>query len=145
VDLASKPAASRLGMVHVHDPRVRWSVRAAQVLRIAAAASEWHAPTVDLLAVIGAPAGPRDDSHRVVVVRGSRGRDIALLAAGPIDVADVDPADVLALPAALAASAPYVSAIIVARDGSLSLLLEPSAVPFAEDTVPGEELCPSRS
>jgi hypothetical protein len=132
-------------MVHVHDPRVRWSVRAAQVLRIAAAATEWHAPTVDLLAVLGAPASPRVDGQRAVIVRGSSGRDIALLAAGPIDVADVDAADVLALPAALAASAPHISAIIVARDGSLSLLLEPSTVPFAEDTVLGEELCPSRS
>jgi hypothetical protein len=132
-------------MVHVHDPRVRWSVRAGQVLRIAAAASEWHAPTVDLLAVLGAPASPRGAGQRVVIVRGSRGRDIALLATGAIDVADVDPADVLALPAAVAASTPHISAIIVARDGSLSLLVEPSTVPFAEDTVLGEELCPSRS
>src|SRR5262245_46255787 len=121
-------------MVHVLDPRVRWSVRAAQVLRIAAAAAEWHAPTVDLLAVLGAPASPRNDRQRAVIVRGSLGRDIALLAAGPIDVADVDPADVLALPAAFAASAPHISAIIVARDGSLSLLIEPSTVSFAEDT-----------
>jgi hypothetical protein len=132
-------------MVHVHDPRVRWSVRAAQVLRIATAATEWHAPTVDLLAVLGAPASTRGNGQRVVIVRGSRGRDIALLAAGPIDVADVDPGDVLALPAAFTTAAPHISAIIVARDGSLSLLLEPSTVPFAEDTVPGEELCPSRS
>jgi hypothetical protein len=142
VDLGSKP---RLGMVHVLDPRVRWSVRAAQVVRIAAAAAEWHAQTVDLLAVLGAPASPASDRQRAVIVRGSLGRDIALLAAGPIDVADVDPADVLALPAAFAASAPHISAIIVSRDGSLSLLIEPSTVPFAEDPVLGEELCPSRS
>jgi hypothetical protein len=141
VDLARKS----VGIVHVHDPRVHWSVRAAQVTRIAAAAAEWHAPTVDLLAMIGAPATPRDTTLRVVIVREASGRDIALLAAGPIDVADVDPSDVLPLPAALAASAPHISAIVVARDGSLSLLLEPSTVTFAEDTVLGEELCPSRS
>lgn len=145
MDLDSKRPGPRLGMVHVHDPRVRWSVRAAQVMRIAAAAVEWHAPTVDLLAMLGAPAGPRSTAQRVVIVREASGRDIALLAAGAIDVADVDPSDVLPLPAAFAASAPHISAIIVARDGSLSLLLEPSTVTFAEDTVPGEELCPSRS
>ena len=132
-------------MVHVHDPRVRWSVRAAQVMRIAAAAAEWHAPTVDLLAMLGAPASRRDETQRVVIVRAASGRDVALLAVGPIDVAEVEPSDVLALPAALVASAPHISAIVVARDGSLSLLLEPSTVTFAEDTVLGEELCPSRS
>jgi chemotaxis signal transduction protein len=132
-------------MVHVHDPRVRWSVRASQVMRIAAAAAEWHAPTVDVLALIGAPPAPRGDGHRVVIVRSPHGRDIALLAAGPVDVADVDASDVLALPDVLAASAPQISAIIVRRDGSLSLLLEPSSVTTVEDTVPGEELCPSRS
>ena len=79
-----------------------------------------------------------------MIVRGRQGRDLALLAPGPIDVADVDASDVLPLPAALAQT-PEVSAIIVARDGSLSLLLEPSAVTIAHDTVPGEELCPSRS
>ena len=138
-------AGPRLGMVHVHDPRVRWSVRAAQVMRIASAAAEWHAPTVDLLAILGAAPSPRDATQRVVIVREAGGRDIALLAPGPIDVADVDPSDVLALPPAIAASAPHISAIIVARDGTLSLLLEPSTVTFAEDTVLGEELCPSHS
>jgi chemotaxis signal transduction protein len=132
-------------MVHVHDPRVRWSVRAAQVMRIAAAAAEWHAPTVDLLAMLGAPASRRDATQRALIVSAANGRDIALLAIGPIDVADVDPSDVLALPEALAASAPHISALVVARDGSLSLLLEPSTVTFAEDTVIGEELCQSRS
>jgi len=139
VDLGSK-----LGVVHVHDPRVRWSVRATEVLRIAPAAAEWHAITVDVLSLIGAPAIARTASQRVVIVRGGKGRDLALLAPGPIDVADIDASDVLPLPAALAV-APEISAIIVARDGSLSLLLEPSAVTIAQDTVPGEELCPSRS
>ena len=138
------PGSKRLGMVHVHDPRVRWSVRASEVLRIAPAAAEWHAITVDVLSLIGAPPIARTASHRVVIVRGDTGRDLALLAPGPIDVAEVDPGDVLPLPAALA-RAPGISAIIVARDGSLSLLLEPSAVTIAQDTVPGEELCPSRS
>lgn len=132
-------------MVHVLDPRVRWSVRASEVTRIALAAAEWHAPTVDVLAQLGAPATPRLEAQRVVIVRGARGRDIALLAGGPIDVAEIDPGDVLALPDALADAAPQIPAIIVARDGSLSLLLEPSIVTVAEDTVPGEELCPSRS
>jgi hypothetical protein len=133
-------------MVHVHDPRVRWSVRASEVLRIAPAAAEWHAITVDVLSLIGAPAIARTAAQRVVIVRGGKGRDrdLALLAPGPIDVADVDPSDVLPLPVALA-RAPEISAIIVARDGTLSLLLEPSAVTIAQDTVPGEELCPSRS
>jgi hypothetical protein len=145
VDPGSKLAGLRLGMVHVHDPRVRWSVRASQVMRIAAAAAEWHAPTVDVLALIGAAPAPRGEGYRVVIVRSPQGRDIALLAAGPVDVADVDASDVLALPDVLAASAPQISAIIVRRDGSLSLLLEPSTVTTVEDTVPGEELCPSRS
>ena len=131
-------------MVHVHDPRVRWSVRASEVLRIASAAAEWHAVAVDALALIGAPAIARTGRHRVVIVRGRQGRDLALLAPGPIDVTDVDASDVLPLPAALA-QAPEISAIVACRDGSLSLLLEPSAVTIAQDTVPGEELCPSRS
>jgi hypothetical protein len=133
-----------IGMVHVHDPRVRWSVRASEVLRIAPAAGEWHAITVDVLSLIGAPAIARTASLRVVIVRGDRDRNLALLAPGPIDVADVDASDVLPLPAALVRG-PEISSIIVARDGSLSLLLEPSAVTIAQDTVPGEELCPSRS
>jgi hypothetical protein len=131
-------------MVHVHDPRVRWSVRAAEVVRIASAAAEWHAITVDVLSLIGAPAIARDGGHRVVIVRGRNGRDLALLAPGPIDVTDVDPSDVLPLPDAFASS-PEISAIIVTRDGSLSLLLEPAAVTIVQDAVPGEELCPSRS
>jgi chemotaxis signal transduction protein len=130
-------------MVHVHDPRVRWSVRAAEVVRIASAADEWHAITVDILSLIGAPATARDRAHRVVIVRGRNGRDLALLAPGSIDVTDVDASDVLALPDALASS-PEISAIIVMRDGSLSLLLEPAAVTIAQDAVPGEELCPNR-
>lgn len=114
-------------------------------MRIAVAAAEWHVPTFDVLSLLGAPPAAPTRAHRVVIVRSRRGRDIALLAAGPIDVVEVDPSSVLALPAALAAYAAQIPAIIVARDGSLSLLLEPSTVTTAEDTVLGEELCPSRS
>ena len=142
MDPGSKVA--RLGIVHVHDPRVRWSVRAAEVVRIASAAAEWHAITVDVLALVGAPVLAHSGAYRAVIVRGPHGRDLALLAPGSIDVTEIDPSDVLALPDALA-SRPEISAIVATRDGSLSLLLEPSAVTIAQDTVPGEELCPSRS
>jgi chemotaxis signal transduction protein len=130
-------------MVHVHDPRVRWSVRASEVLRIAPAATEWHAIAVDVLSLLGGPAIARTPAQRVVIVRGRPGRDLALLAPGTIDIADVDADDVLPLPDA-PASPPEISAIIVARDGSLSLLIEPSAV-TVQDAVPDEEICPSRS
>jgi hypothetical protein len=135
---------NKLGIVHVHDPRVRWSVRATEVLRIASAAAEWHATSVDVVSLLGGPAIPRTGLRRVVIVRGRDGRDLALFAPGSIDIVEVDPADVLPLPAPLA-STPEISAIIAWRDGSLSLLLEPSAVSTVKDTVPGEELCPSRS
>ena len=132
-------------MVHVHDPRVRWSVRASQVVRIVAAAAWGSAPTVDVLAALGSAALYRADARRVVIVRGAGDREIAVLAAGPIDVGDVDASDVLALPAGLAASAPQISAILVARDASLALLLEPSALTVPVNTVLGEDPCPSRS
>ncbi len=131
-------------MVHVHDPRVRWSVHASDVMRIVAAVEWGAAPAVDIVAALGGAAGAKPATGRVVVVRGAR-TEIALRAAGPIEVSDVDPADILALPAALSASAPQISAIIVAHDASLSLLLEPSALIGPEDTVFGEVLCPSRS
>jgi chemotaxis signal transduction protein len=134
-------------MVHVHDPRVGWSVHASQVLRIVSLA-EWlaerGAPAVDVLAAFGSAPSSRLDPRRVVVVRGAGEREIAVLAAGPIDVGDVEASDVLALPAALVGSVPEISAILVARDKSLSLLLELSALTTPEVTVPGEELCPTR-
>ena len=134
----------RLGVVHVRDPRVSWCVRAAQVLRIAGAA-EWWGPVIDVLALIQGAPSPASKARRIVIVRVPGGPEIGLDAAGPIDVADVAASDVLALPPALAASAPRISAIVVARDTSLSLLLELTSVSFAEDTVLGEELCPGRS
>jgi len=135
----------RLSIVQVHDPRVRWGVRAAGVVRIIPAA-EWRAaPAVDVLAKLGAMPRAGTRTRRVMVVRGAGGRETALLAAGSIDVSDVDSDSVLSLPAVLAATAPQISAIIVGNDASLSLLLELAAVMPPDDLGVGEELCPSRS
>jgi chemotaxis signal transduction protein len=134
---------SRFAMVHVHDPRVRWGVHASQVVRIVAAAEWLAAPAIDVLAALG-PV-PRTDSRRVLVVRGAGERETALLATGMIHVGDVDQADVLPLPDALAATSPEISAIIVAHNASLSLLLNPSAVIAPDDSALREEPCPSRS
>jgi len=120
-------------MVHVHDPRVRWSVRSAQVARIISA-RESFTPPVDMLAALGGVPRERAARRRVVVVRRAGGEEVAVLAAGPIDVGDVDPANVLPLPALLAGSAPNVAGIVVAPDASLSLLLELSPVPGSEDS-----------
>jgi chemotaxis signal transduction protein len=134
---------SRFTLVHVHDPRVRWGVHASQVVRIVAA-NEWlAAPAIDVLAALG-PV-PRTDSLRVMVVRGAGDRETALFATGVIDISDVDQADVLPLPDALAAAAPEISAIVVAHDASLSLLLNPSSVTPPDDSALREEPCPSRS
>jgi chemotaxis signal transduction protein len=134
-----------VSIVQVHDPRVRWGVRASGVVRIIPAA-EWSAvPAVDVLASLGALPRTGARIRRVIVVRGARGREVALLAAGAIDIADVDAASVLALPGALADRAPQIAAIVVAHDASLSLLLELAAVITPDDIVVGEELCPSRS
>lgn len=151
MERASSPAVldvlartSRQSVVHVHDPRVRWSVPAAEVVRIVARA-DWHGPALDVLTALGAPAGAASPAGRVVIIR-TGGRERAIYAAGSIDITDVEPARVLALPASLAPLAPQVAAVIVAADGSLSLLLSSSAVPTDDDgTVPGEELWPRRS
>jgi hypothetical protein len=129
-------------MVHINDPRGRWCVSAAQVRRIAGAAEWGNAPATDVMANLGALPGER---HRVLVVRGAGGREIALTAAGPLEISEVDPVSVLPLPVVLAAAVPQISAIVVAPDGSLSLLIEPSAVITSGATVVGEELCPSHS
>jgi chemotaxis signal transduction protein len=130
-------------MVHIADPRVRWSVAAARVVRIVPA-SEWRGPLVDVLVGLGElPAST--SSRRVVVVRGADDRDIAVLAAGAIDIAEVDPSDVLELPDTFAAIAPQIYGIVVASNRSLSLLLQTSAVLPPDDRVLDEELCPSRS
>lgn len=114
-------------MVHVADPRIRWSVAAARVLRIVPRADH-AAPARDVLAAFGAPG----DAARVMIVA-VPGGELALLANGAIDIAEVDPADVLPLPDTV--TSPEVSAIVVWPDQTLSLLLQPSA----------EEPCPSRS
>jgi chemotaxis signal transduction protein len=138
----------RVSLVYVHDPRVRWSVRASQVARIVAVAEWQAAPALDVVESLGAYPSVRGEARRVLVIR-ARDREIALLAAGPIEIGDIDPGDVLALPAAFAVVASQVAGIIVAPDASLSLLLEPSAVTTSEDSVEdsvsGEELCPRHS
>jgi hypothetical protein len=144
VFLASESVGQRVAVVLVRDPRVRWGVRASGVVRIIPAI-EWHGPTLDVLIALGTTPPPGTRGGRVVVVRGSGGREIALVAAGAIDVGDVDATSVLPLPAQLADTAPQISAIIVAHDASLSLLLELAAVTTPDDTVVGEKLCPSRS
>ena len=138
-----RTAAALVAMVHVDDPRGRWSVSATEVIRIIAA-SDWHAQApIDVLAALGPVPWVR--SRRVLVLRGVGSREIALLAAGALQIADVDPASVLPLPLALAAAVHSISAIVVAPDASLSLLIEPSAVMSSGDPVVGEELCPSPS
>ncbi|HEX7838477.1 MAG TPA: hypothetical protein VF469_13475 [Kofleriaceae bacterium] len=125
------------------DPRGRWSVSATEVVRIIAA-DDWHTESpLDVLAALGPVPWVR--SRRVLVMRGAGSREIALLAAGALQIGDVDTASVLPLPITLAAAAPSVSAIVVASDASLSLLIEPSAVLSSGDPVVGEELCPSPS
>jgi len=128
-------------MVHIDDPRGRWSVPAIQVLRIVAA-TEWvAAPAIDVLARLG-PL-PWSRSRRVLVLR-VRGREIALVAAGALAIEEVAASSVLPLPGVLAAATPQVSAVVVGPDASLSLLIEPSAVISSGDPV-GEEPCPSHS
>lgn len=143
---ATLAEAPRVAMVHVDDPRGRWSVSASQVMRIVTAA-EWEtasrAPTVDVLAPLGALPWARN--RRVLVVRGVGGGELALVAAGALEIAEVDPANVLPLPILLATAVPQISAVVAAADGSLSLLIEPSAVIAAGDPVVDEELCPSHS
>ena len=116
--------------MHVADPRAPWSVAAARVLRIVPLADH-PAPALDVLAAVGAPTG----AVRVMILRGAGGGELAVLAGGAIDIAEVDPADILPLPDTFAAATPQIAAIVVAPDRSLSLLLQPSA----------EEPCPSRS
>jgi hypothetical protein len=131
-------------MVHVHDPRVRWNVVASNVLRIVPA-GEWHAaPAIDVLAALGPAPLPGMDARRVMIVRCAGGRETALVAAGPISVGDVDAGAVLPLPVELATAAQEISAIIVASDTSLSLLLDTLAI-ATPDAVLREEPCPSRS
>jgi len=126
--------SSRFAMVHVHDPRVRWGVPASQVIRIIPAA-EWQAgPAVDVLSAMGPVPSGGAHARRVMIVYGVDDRETALLATGMINIDDVDSTAVLPLPDTLAAATPEVSAIVVAQDASLSLLLKPSAVISPDDS-----------
>jgi hypothetical protein len=144
VFLTNKPTASHVAMVHVNDPRVRWSVHAAQVLRIVPA-DDWRAaPPIDVLVALAPAPAQGDDARRLVIVRCAGGRETALVAAGPITVVDIESGDVLPLPIELARTTREISAIIVAADASLSLLLDPLAI-ATPDAALREEPCPSRS
>lgn len=134
--------ASPVAMVQVDDPRGAWGVSASGVVRILAAEA-WAAPVIDVLATRGPLPWTR--SRRVLVLRGARGREVALVAAGALAIVEVAAGDVLPLPGVLAEASPQVSAVVVAPDGSLSLLIEPSAVIDPGDTEVGEEPCPSHS
>lgn len=128
VSPTSNPMTSHLAMVHVHDPRVRWGLPAAQVLRIVSAADWGAAPAVDVLASLGPEPAPGLHGRRVVVVSGGGDRETALLATGAIHIGDVDSSAVLPLPDTLAQAVPEVSAIVVSHDASLALLFNPAAV-----------------
>ena len=125
---------SRLAVVHVHDPRVRWGVPASQVVRILPAA-EWQAgPPIDVLAAMGPVPAGGGHARRVLLVHGVGDRETPLLATGMIHIADVEASAILPLPDTLAAKSPEVSAIVVAPDDSLSLLFQPSAVKSPDDS-----------
>jgi chemotaxis signal transduction protein len=121
-------------MVHVHDPRVRWGVPASQVIRIIPAAEWQTGPAVDVLAAMGPVPSGGAHARRVMIVYGVDDRETALLATGTINIDEVDSTAVLPLPDTLAAATPEVSAIVVAQDASLSLLLKPSAVISPDDS-----------
>ncbi len=126
--------SSRFAMVHVHDPRVRWGVPASQVIRIIPAAEWQTGPAVDVLAAMGPVPSGGAHARRVMIVYGVDERETALLATGTINIDDVDSTAVLPLPDTLASATPEVSAIVVAQDASLSLLVKPSAVIFPDDS-----------
>lgn len=131
---ASSQAAAgpRVMMVHIHDPRARWTVHAARVVRIVSArdwADDWVAePARDVLALLGPQPPEGEDAHRVIVLRGARDQELAVIAAGAIHISDVDASDVLVLPPLFAKAAPEIAAIVVSTDTSLSLLLDPLAI-----------------
>jgi chemotaxis signal transduction protein len=132
-------------MVHVHDPRVRWSVPASQVVRIIAA-SDWLASApIDVLAMLGPVPDPDDHARRVVVVRGAHDRETALVAGGPVRIEELEATDLLALPDVFSLAMPQIAAIAVSHDASMSLVLRPSAVAGTDAAPLSEEPCPSRS
>jgi hypothetical protein len=129
---AATPADPRVLMVHVHDPRARWTVHATRVVRIVSArdwADDWVAePARDVLRRLGPQPPEGEDAHRVMVLRGARDQELAVIAAGAIHIGDVDASNVLALPLLFAKATPEISAIVVSSDSSLSLLLDPLAI-----------------
>lgn len=118
------PAASLVAMVIVRDPRACWSVPASHVVRITSAA-DWRADQVylDVLRSLGPAPMVGAELHRILFVVGHQG-DLALYAAGAIEIADVPRSDVLPLPAPIAETSPEVAAII-ANDATLCLVLDP--------------------
>jgi hypothetical protein len=120
-------------MVHVRDPRARWCVPASRVGRIVSAA-EWSAPgheampVLDPLAALGVLPSDDDLRHRVIVLNDG-GRELAVIAAGAIQIADIEPGDVLPLPPELSGIAAF-NAIIASREasGPLSLVIDPRAL-----------------
>lgn len=129
---AAAPAGNRVLMVHIHDPRARWTVPATRVIRIVSArdwADDWVAePARDVLSRLGPQPPEGDDAHRVMVLRGARDQEVAVIAAGAIHIGDVDASDVLTLPPLFAKATPEIAAIVVSADASLSLLLDPLAI-----------------
>ena len=143
-------------MVHVRDPRARWSVPAARVGRIVSAA-EWSAPghealtVLDPLAALGALPTDDDLRHRVIVLHDG-GREIAVIAAGAIQIADIESTEILPLPPELSGIAAF-SAIIAPREahGSLSLVIDPRALaaialtPLAPPVIAASAAAPVRN
>ena len=150
-------------MVHVRDPRVRWNVPAHCVVRIVSAA-EWGqtldaATVLDPLAALGAVPIDDDHRHRVIVLRGEADRELAVIAAGAIQIVDVEAQDVLALPPEVARVAAF-TALVASRStesrstesrsaesrstdaGALSLVIDPIALapialtPLAPPVIP---------
>jgi hypothetical protein len=127
---------TRATLVLVHDPRVRWSVPAEDVVRIVAAADWRAAPPVDLFARLGPLAVDELHAGRIVVVRGARDREAALVAGGPVRIEEVAAADVLALPGVFADAMPEIAAVFISPDASMSLVVRPAAVAGRADAAP---------
>lgn len=125
-------ASSSLVMVHVRDPRARWSVPASRVVRIVSAI-DWGtaASVLDPLAPIGALPVDEDQRHRVIVLRGDGDRELAVIAAGAIQIADVEASDVLAMPPELSGVAAF------------SAIIATSAAPAATPSSSGSTTTPS--
>jgi hypothetical protein len=120
-------------MVQIVDPRGRWNVQAARVMRIASVrellddpgeAGDLARTATDPLAELGPLPDEGDNTHRVFLLRHGE-HEAALTAAGAILIVDVETDHVLPLPREVAGLAPQIAAIIIAQDESLSLLIDP--------------------